>query len=246
MRPVSPDKAVLPKKEECQMTDQAQDAFEWVVVHGSPEEPMDAKPCSSEDCYSDREPYGEYIYWAASNPDAIKGDKIDILDYGYLAEARVSFEEDLVEEGKGDLAWCQQDADEQGEAFLKKVWPSWQDVPLSVVSSSIFPPDQDFVMAKSVLAVGDDFGAWLEVTRIEADMPAEMALTFCKVEKDRLLEIKAVLKDETVPVYVLADFWSQLVEQFRDLPYAKLSGAKRVEPEIEMLDFEDFETEGEA
>jgi len=228
------------------MTDQDQEAFEWVVVQGNPDAPMSVAPCSAEDCYSDREPYGEYIYWAASNPDAIKDDKVDILDYGYLAEVRVSFEEDLLEEGKSDIGWCQQDADEQGEAFLKEVWPSWQDVPLSVVANSIFPPDQDFVMAKSVLAVGEDFGAWLEVTRIEADMPSEMALTFCKVEANRLLEIKAVLKDESVPVYVLSDFWSEMVEQFRDLPYAELSGAKRIEPEVEMLDFEDCETEGEA
>lgn len=98
-------------------------------------------------------------------------------------------------------------------------------------------------MAKSVLEAGKDSCAWLEVTRIEADKSAEMAINFCKIEQDRLLEVKAVLKDADVPVYVLADFWSQLVALFRDVPYKALSGAPRIEPDMEDFDFTDFDEE---
>ncbi len=220
-----------------------QEAYEWVVVQGDPNDAEAVEPCLVDACYNDRDPYGEYILFAAANPEALSGDKININDYAYLAEAHVLFEEDLLEDARSDIAWCQEDAEDQGEGFVLDVWPSWQDVSPTVVANTIFPPDQDFVMAKSVLASGEDSCAWLEMTRIEADMPPEMALNFCKIEQNRLLEVKAVLKDADVPIYVMADFWSQMVQLFQDLPYKALTGAQRVEPELEEFDFSDFDDE---
>lgn len=221
------------------------DGFEWLVFHDGG---VDNEAALVEAIYHDREPYGEYILCAGTNPEAVSEEgKASILSYRYLAEARVTFEEDLLTEAQADIDWCQQDAAEQGDAFVKEVWPSWQDVSLAVVANSIFPQGQDFVIAKSVLAAGEDAASWLEVTRIEADMPAEMALTFCRIEQDRLLEVKAVLKDADMPVYLLAEFWQSLVERFAELPYQKLSGAQRVEAEPEDYDFGDLdEEEGEA
>nr|WP_321456832.1 hypothetical protein [uncultured Cohaesibacter sp.] len=203
----------------------------WVIVHGSLEEGAGIRPVSVETCYRDRDPYGEYVFFAASDPEAIEDEKISIVDYAYLAEVRVTFEDDLVEEGAGNIAWCVDDFAEQGNRFASEVWPSWQEASLADVAESIFPPEADFVMAKSVLSVDDGYATWVEITRIEADLPAELALTFSKVEKDRLLEIKAVLKDDQVPISVVAELWRMLLERFHGLPYSFLEGAMRVEPE---------------
>ena len=204
------------------------EACDWLVIHGDPEK---IEPCLVEDCYCDREPYGEYVLFAACDPSALQEGKISIQNYAYLAEVRVSFEADLLEEAKSDITWCRDDAVEQGDGFVREVWPSWQEANLAMIAESIFPPDQEFVMAKSVLAHGEDAASWLELTRIEVDEPAELTLSFCRIEKDRLLEVKAVLKDAKVPVYRVAEFWSGLVERFVPLVYQKYDGARRVEPE---------------
>lgn len=222
----------------------AADAYEWLVVQGGPDH---APYASADEIYHDRDPYGEYILFAATDADAVNElGQCSIQSYKYLAEVRVSFEEDLLEDARQDIAWCQEEAADQGHAFASDIWPSWQDVPLEVVSNSIFPEGQDFVMAKSVLAVGEDAASFVEVTRIEADGPSEMALTFCKIEKDRLLEIKTVLKDGGMPIYLWAGLWQELVEKYADLPYEQLTGAKRVEPEPEEYDFGDLDGEDEV
>ena len=209
------------------------DFYPWSVVHGSLEA---ERPAMVETLYCDRDPYGEYVFYAASDPEALRDGKISVLNYAYLAEARVTFEADLVATGASDIDWCREDAAEQGEAFVSEIWPSWQDATLGLVADSIFPAGQDFVMARSVLSVDSDSAAWVEVTRIDANEPAEIALTFCCMQEDRLIEIKAVLKDQNVPVYVLADKWAMLVARFKDLPYERLSGAKRIEPEPDAFD----------
>ena len=158
------------------MNDQSEDEAHWVVVHGSLDKESIVQPVSVEACYRDRDPYGEYVLFAASDPDAIDAGKISILNYSYLAEVRVTFEEDLVEEGAQNIGWCLDDFSEQGDQFKTEVWPSWLDVRLVDVSDSIFPPGADFVMAKSVLSVDENSATWVEVTRIEADRPAELAL----------------------------------------------------------------------
>ena len=56
-------------------------------------------------------------------------------------------------------------------------------------------------------------------------------LTFSQVDRNRLLEAKAVLKNEQMPIALLSTLWEQLVEQFNNLPYMQLEGAERVEPE---------------
>ncbi|WP_119307603.1 hypothetical protein [Cohaesibacter haloalkalitolerans] len=227
------------------MTSEKTSDGQWVVVHGSLDRNAPVTPVSVEACYRDRVPYGEYVLFAASDPEAIEDGLISIVDYGYLVEVRVTFEEDLVEEGAGNIDWCQEDFDDQGDSFASEVWPSWREVTLGDVSHSIFPPGADFVMAKSVLSVDEGSATFVEITRIEADLPAEMALTFSKVEQDRLLEVKAVLKDEAVPIALLSALWEQLVEQFRDLPYKKLEGAERVEPDDGEEDF-DLDSIGEV
>ena len=209
----------------------------WHVVHG---EGGASEAVLVSECYVDRDPYGEYIYYAACDAGALQDGKIAIDDYAFLTEVRVTFEEDLVEEGRGNLGWCRQDLDEQGDGFVREIWPSWQDVALKTVANSIFPAGQDYVMAKSVLQVGEDFASWLDVTRIEADQPAELALTFTRVEQDRMLEVKTVLKDANIPVCVVSEHWQTLVARFKDLPYEKLEGAERVELEIDE-DFTDFD-----
>ncbi|WP_319414040.1 hypothetical protein [uncultured Cohaesibacter sp.] len=203
----------------------------WIVVQDVGSAGSLGAPVSADACYRDREPYGEYVFFAASNPEAIEEGRISVLDYAYLAEVRVTFEDDLVEEGAGNIDWCYHDFADLGDRFAKEIWPSWQDVTLRDVSDSIFPPGADFVMAKSVLFVEDNSASWVEVTRIEADLPAELALTFSKVEHNRLLEVKAVLKHDQTPIAVVTELWQQLVERFRSLPYAQLEGAVRVEPE---------------
>ncbi|WP_319498180.1 hypothetical protein [uncultured Cohaesibacter sp.] len=227
------------------MTSEKTAEGQWVVVHGSLDKHAPVSPASVEACYRDRVPYGEYVLFAASDPEAIEDGLISIVDYAYLAEVRVTFEEDLVEEGAGNIAWCQEDFDDQGDSFASEVWPSWREVTLGDVSHSIFPPGADFVMAKSVLSIDEGSATFVEITRIEADLPAEMALTFSKVEQDRLLEVKAVLKDEAVPIALLSALWEQLVEQFHNLPYEKLEGAERVEPEDIEEDF-DLDSIGEV
>ena len=212
------------------MSNAKREETNWVVVHGSQE---GMRPVSVRDCYRDRDPYGEYVYFAASDPQAVTETGISVTDYRYLAEVRASFEEDLVETGLSDIEWCREDLAEQGDAFLSEIWPSWLAVSLGEIADAIFPPGQDFVMARSVLGVGDDHAAWVEITRVEADLPAEMALTFCQVHEDRLLEAKAVLKDPDVAVEQLASLWRMLVDRFRDLPYERLSGAERIEPEMD-------------
>ncbi|WP_316862781.1 hypothetical protein [uncultured Cohaesibacter sp.] len=224
--------------------------FEWHIVHGADDGARDVCPVSADACYCDRQPYGEYILFAASDPDALEGDRISISDYGYLAEVRVTFEEDLVAGGVADINWCHDDFAEQGEGFLSEVWPSWQTATLEEIASSIFPSGEDYVMAKSVLHVGEDEASWVDLTRIEAEQPAEMALTYSRQEKNRLLEIKAVLKDDQIPVVVLETMWRQLVERFKGLPYAQLVGARRIEQEEEQEEALDLDTlgsvEGEA
>lgn len=209
----------------------------WVVVQGTLEEGAMPEPKLVPQCYHDRDPYGEYVYFAASDDSAIAetetGNLISVLDYRCLAEVRVTFEADLVEQGLSDIAWCAEDHVEQGEAFISEIWPSWQDVRLVDVAESMFPPGQDFVMARSVLSVDEGQAAWIEVTRIEADQPSEMALTFCRVESDRLLEIKVVLKDDQVMIDTIAEMWRRLVARYGALPYALLSGAERIEPDLD-------------
>nr|WP_321482921.1 hypothetical protein [uncultured Cohaesibacter sp.] len=213
------------------MKEQVDQEAHWIVVHGAMDEEGAVQPLSVEACYRDRDPYGEYVLFAASDPESIEEGKISILDYAYLAEVRVTFEDDLVGEGANNIGWCFDDFAEQGDRFAKEVWPSWQDVRLFDISESIFPPGADFVMAKSVLSVEENSATWVEVTRIEADLPAELALTFSKVERNRLLEVKAVLKNDQLPVAVVSALWEQLVARFRDLPYQQLVGAERIEPE---------------
>ncbi|SFO27306.1 hypothetical protein SAMN04488056_104211 [Cohaesibacter marisflavi] len=219
------------------MKEQVDQDAHWIVVHGVMEEGGAIQPVSVEACYRDRAPYGEYVLFAASDPEAIEEGKISIVDYAYLAEVRVTFEEDLVGEGANNIDWCFDDFAEQGDRFAKEVWPSWQDVRLIDISDSIFPPGADFVMAKSVLSVEENSATWVEVTRIEAEQPAELALTFSKVERNRLLEVKAVLKEDQLPVALVSALWEQLVARFRDLPYMQLVGAERIEPEDEDEDF---------
>ena len=223
------------------LNNQSQD---WIVVHGDGE---DATAVAVDICYHDRDPYGEYVLYAAGDAGSITDGRISIRNYRYLSEVRVTFEEDLVSDGLSDIQWCEQDFAEQGEAFIREIWPSWQAVSLSQVADAIFPPGEDFVMARSVLFVTKDQAAWLEVTRVEADLPAEMALTFCRVEQDRLLEIKSVLKDADVPVRLITDHWQGLVDRFKELPYGKLSGAQRFEPadDEELVKF-DLDTIGEV
>ncbi|PLW77415.1 hypothetical protein [Cohaesibacter celericrescens] len=222
------------------MTIGADNHYEWIVVHGDAqrENSEGLQSALVEQCYSDREPYGEYILYAAGDSGAVSEGQISVLNYAYLAEVRVTFEPDLVAEGISDIGWCLQDHEEQGDAFVKEIWPSWQDASLNDVANTIFPPDQDFVMARSVLSVSDDHASWVEVTRVEAHQPTEMALTFCRVEQDRLLEIKAVLKDPDVPVWVLSDMWNALVMRFQNLSYEKLTGANRIEPDVDMEEFD--------
>ncbi|TLP48940.1 hypothetical protein FDK21_04640 [Cohaesibacter sp. CAU 1516] len=218
----------------------------WVVLQGTLEEGVLPDPKLVPQCYHDRDPYGEYVYFAASDDSAITqteaGKRISVLDYRCLAEVRVTFETDLVEQGLSDIAWCAQDHAEQGEAFLCEIWPSWQEVRLVDVAESMFPPGQDFVMARSVLSVEDAQAAWVEVTRIEADQPSEMALTFCRVDSDRLLEIKVVLKDDQVLIDMIAEMWRRLVARYGALPYTTLSGAERIEPDLD----EEFDMIGEV
>lgn len=223
-------------------TEAVASSVEWVVVQGSLEEGAALpEPRLVPDLYHDRDPYGEYVYFAGSDETALvetdDGVRISVLDYRYLAEVRVTFEEDLVDQGLSDIDWCAQDYAEQGEAFVSEIWPSWQEVRLVDVAESMFPAGQDFVMARSVLAVADhdasSEASWIEVTRIEADQPSEMALTFCRVDADRLLEIKVVLKDDHVMIDGIAEMWRRLVAQYGALPYAKLKGAERVEAELE-------------
>ena len=206
----------------------------WVVVHGALDDgaPL-PDPKLVPDCYHDRDPYGEYVYFAACDETAIADNLISVLNYRFLAEVRATFESDLVEQGLNDIQWCEQDYSEQGDAFVKEIWPSWQDVRLVDVAESMFPPEQDYLMARSVLAVSDKDASWIEVTRIEADQPSEMALTYCRIDEDRLLEVKVVLKDDKVPVSVVAEMWRRLIAQYGALPYAALSGAQRVEPEMD-------------
>ena len=221
------------------MTIHDKDSYPWHVVHGGAQDDVQAvRVASAQDCYRDRAPYGEYILYAAGDPDAVCEKRISILQYSYLAEVRVTFEEDLVADGVSDIEWCQEDAKEQGDAFVRDIWPSWQEASLSAIAETIFPPGQDFVMARSVLSVGPDHASWVEVTRIEADQPSEIALTFCRVEHDRLLEIKAVLKQETVPVGIISEQWLALIDRFQAIPYERLSGAKRIEPSEELDDLE--------
>ncbi len=222
-------------------------SVKWVVVQGTLEEGAALPdPLLVPELYYDRDPYGEYVYFAACDETAIAdtddGARISVLDYCYLAEVRVTFEEDLVEQGVSDIAWCKQDQAEQGGAFVSEIWPSWQQVRLVDVAESMFPPGQDFVMARSVLAVTEQEASWIEVTRIAADQPSEMALTFCKIERDRLLEIKVVLKDDRVMIDGIAEMWRRLVASYGTLPYRHLDGAVRVEPDLE----EDLDTIGEV
>ncbi|MCV6548038.1 MAG: hypothetical protein OIF56_12300 [Cohaesibacter sp.] len=215
------------------------ESYEWLVFQGGPDGPAHV---GADAIYHDRDPYGEYILFAAANPAAVNEQGLcSIQSYAYLAEVRVSYEADLLDDARQDIVWCQEDSADQGDAFAKDVWPSWQDVSLDVVANSIFPEGQDFVMAKSVLAVGEDAASFVEVTRIEAGGPSEMALTFCKIEQDRLLEIKTVLKIADMPIYLWAGLWQDLVEQYADFAYEKLNGARRVEPEPEDFDFGDVE-----
>jgi hypothetical protein len=192
--------------------------------------------CLVETCYVDREPFGEYIYFAASDASAVRDGKILINEYRYLAEVRVTFEPDLVETGADDIAWCRADAAEQGDGFARTVWPSWQEATLGDVAYSIFPPGQDFVMAKSVLEVGTRGCAWLDVIREDADSPAEMMLSYARIDEDRLLEIKVILKDNSVPISQMVRLWSDLLSRYRDLAYQPLQGASRVEMARDLCD----------
>ena len=216
------------------MTSHDRASITWVVVHGSLEEGGTLpEPKLVSSCYHDRDPYGEYVYFAASDESAISDGLISVLNYRFLAEVRVTFEPDLVEQGQRDIVWCAGDFAEQGDLFLKDIWPSWQDVRLVEVAESMFPPGEDFVMARSVLSVSEKEATWVEVTRIEADQPSEMALTYCRVEADRLLEIKVVLKDDQVPVHIISEMWRRLMAHYGSLPYSKQTGAERIEPEEE-------------
>ncbi|WP_319529142.1 hypothetical protein [uncultured Cohaesibacter sp.] len=207
----------------------------WTVVHGRAIHggAGQGDAASATDCYHDRAPYGEYILYAASDPGSFVDGKITISDYRYLVEVRVTFEDDLVADGEDDIGWCQSDYEEMGDAFVRQVWPSWQDVTLGEVAGDIFPEGQDYVMAKSVLGVGEDSASWVEVTRIEADQPAEMAICYSAIDQDRLLEVRAVLKDPSVSVAVISEMWDALVDRYHALPYEKLTGAERVEFEDE-------------
>ena len=207
----------------------------WTVVHGRAIHggAGQGDAAAATDCYHDRAPYGEYILYAASDPGSVVDGKITISDYRYLVEARVTFEDDLVADGEADIDWCHSDYEEMGDAFVRRVWPSWQDVSLGEVAAAIFPDGQDYVMAKSVLGVGEGRASWVEVTRIEADQPAEMALCYSAIDQDRLLEVRAVLKDPSVSVSVISEMWEALVDRYHALPYETLSGAERVEFEEE-------------
>ncbi|WP_096175564.1 hypothetical protein [Cohaesibacter sp. ES.047] len=228
------------------MTDTRSTEENWTVVHGRAVHGSAGQgdAASAIDCYHGREPYGEYILYVASDPASVVDGKIDILNYRYLVEVRVTYEDDLVADGEADIGWCQIDSEEMGDAFVRQVWPSWQDVTLGEVAADIFPPAQDYVMAKSVLGVGENRAGWVEVTRIEAAQPAEMALCYNKIDEDRLLEIRAVLKDPDVSVRLLSEMWEALVDRFHHLPYEKLTGAERIEfeedPDLDTLgDFSD-------
>ena len=172
-----------------------------------------------EDITWGREPYGEYVFYLASDKDARFAEDPSMIDFNKSKlsfQVHVSFEEPIKNIANSMINQVAAADGDSYELVEEIIGDRSSDDVLGVFNSD------GFILPVTSYS-SDTQAAWLDIG-LNALGRATMQFKFVSVEQDRTIEIIGSSNSESV-VGDIYNKWIELVEEYKSIPYYRFTGA---------------------